>query len=259
MPFMTSMHRRPLTRARRGWQAARRGLAALVLCAVQPAGAAQAGDTDAVQPPALVWGAVPNGDLYLLVASPRLSKPELQQLAAKTIGRNIGDDHYITQVWSNRPEPLQLWFSIDPARLREAGLSREQALQALGSTLGVSALPNSGIGAPSSWRYPGATLEKFQARTDAPTRLADGRIVTPAAWTTFTYQQAPESWEAWNKVTLSLSIAEGTSRDSLQGVVSGRLAALASQLPEDVSVLILPAGPRLSEADGIFVTFGPDE
>ncbi|WP_183012262.1 efflux RND transporter permease subunit [Achromobacter sp. UMC46] len=256
---MTPKRRRPLPRAGRGRLAARGALAALVFCAALPAGATQASATDDVQPPALVWGAVPNGDLYLLVASPRLGKSELQQLAAKTIGPGIGDNQYLTQVWSNRPEPIQLWLSIDPARLREAGLSRDQALEAAGAKLGVSAQPNSGIGVPSSWRYPGATREKFQAWTDTPPRLANGSVVDLSALATLTYRQAPDSWEAWNKVTLSLSIAAETNRDSLEGVVSGRLKALASKLPEDVSILILPAGHGLGEADGIFVTFGPDE
>ena len=89
-------------------------LTALAVCVCLPASAAQATPSDAVQPPALVWGAVPSADLYLLVASPRLGKPELQQLAADTIGPGIGDNQYITQVWSNLPEPIQLWISIDP-------------------------------------------------------------------------------------------------------------------------------------------------
>jgi hypothetical protein len=108
----------------------------------------QATPSDAVQPPALVWGADSSADLYLLVASPRLSKPELQQLVADTIGRGVGDNLYITRVWSNLPEPLQLWLSIDPARLQIAKLSTAQAFEALASKLNVSAEPTKGIRTP---------------------------------------------------------------------------------------------------------------
>ena len=87
-----------------------------------------------------MWGAVPSADLYLLVASPRLGKPELQQLAADTIGPGIGDNQYITQVWSNLPEPIQLWISIDPVRLQEAKLSTDQALATLAAKLDVLSL-----------------------------------------------------------------------------------------------------------------------
>lgn len=234
-------------------------LTALAFCVSLPASATQASASDAVQPPALVWGAVPSADLYLLVASPRLSKPELQRLAAETIGPGIGDNQFITQVWSNLPEPLQLWISIDPVRLQEARLSTDQALEALAAKLDIPAQASKGIRTPASWIYTGATREKLEAWSDAPPRLADGSIINPSAWTTLTYRQAPESWEAWNKVALSLAIPAEASRDSLEGVVSGRLKALASKLPDDVSILILPAGPRLLEADGIFVTLGRDD
>lgn len=234
-------------------------LTALAVCVCLPASAAQATPSDAVQPPALVRGAVPSADLYLLVASPRLGKPELQQLAADTIGPGIGDNQYITQVWSNLPEPIQLWISIDPVRLQEAKLSTDQALATLAAKLDVSARPSKGIRTPPSWIYPGATREKLDAWSDAPARLPDGSIINPSAWTTLTYRQAPESWDAWNKVALSLVIPAEASRDSLEGVVNERLNALASKLPVDVSILILPAGPRLNESHGIFVTVGRDE
>ncbi|MDH1178229.1 DUF4403 family protein [Achromobacter mucicolens] len=234
-------------------------LAALTLCICLPASASQTSQSDAVQPPTLVWGAVPSADLYLLVASPRLSKPQLQQLVADKIGRGIGDDQTITQVWSNVPEPIQLWLSIDPARLRDAKLSTDQALEALTSKLGISAQPTQGIRPPHAWIYSGATREKFEAWSDAPPRLADGTVINPSGWTTLTYLRAPESWEAWNKVGLSLSMSAEARRDSLENVVSERLKALASHLPDDVSVLILPAGRGLNEADGIFVTVGRDE
>lgn len=234
-------------------------LAALALCIYLPANAAQATPSDAVQPPALVWGAVPSADLYLLVASPRLSKPELQQLVADTIGRGIGDNQTITQVWSNVPEPIQLWISIDPARLREAKLSTDQALEALAAKLDISAQPTQGIRPPHAWIYSGATREKFEAWSDSSPRLADGTVINPSEWATLAYLQAPESWEAWNKVGLSLTVSAEARRDSLDSVVSERLNALASKLPDDVSVLILPAGPGLNEAHGIFVTVGRDE
>ncbi|MGE8639089.1 MAG: hypothetical protein ACN6PR_10630 [Achromobacter sp.] len=234
-------------------------LTALAFSACLPASAAQASASDAVPPPALVWGAVPSADLYLLVASPRLSTPELQQLAAGTIGPGIGDSQYITQVWSNLPEPIQLWIAIDPVRLHEAKLSTDQALEALAAKLDIPVQPSKGIGTPPSWIYPGATREKLEAWSDAPPRLADGSIINPSAWTTMTYRQAPQSWEAWNKVALSLAIPAEASRDSLEDVVSGRLKALASKLPDDVSILIVPAGPRLHEAHGIFVTLGRDD
>lgn len=234
-------------------------LAALALCIYLPANAAQATPADAVQPPALVWGAVPSADLYLLVASPRLSKPELQQLVADTIGRGIGDNQTITQVWSNVPEPIQLWLSIDPARLREAKLSTDQALEALAAKLDISAQPTQGIRPPHAWIYSGATREKLEAWSEAPPRQADGAIINPSEWATLAYLQAPESWEAWNKVGLSLTVSAEARRDSLDSVVSERLNALASKLPDDVSVLILPAGPGLNEAHGIFVTVGRDE
>ncbi|MGN6659662.1 MAG: hypothetical protein ACTHKN_11790 [Achromobacter mucicolens] len=234
-------------------------LAALALCIYLPANAAQATPSDAVQPPALVWGAVPSADLYLLVASPRLSKPELQQLVADTIGRGIGDNQTITQVWSNVPEPIQLWISIDPARLREAKLSTDQALEALAAKLDISAQPTQGIRPPHAWIYSGATREKLEAWSDSSPRLADGTVINPSEWATLAYLQAPESWEAWNKVGLSLTVSAESRRDSLESVVSERLNALASKLPDDVSVLILPAGPGLNEAHGIFVTVGRDE
>ncbi|CAB3634371.1 hypothetical protein LMG3431_01354 [Achromobacter pestifer] len=243
-------HRLPLTR---------RGLlTVLALFALLPPGTAQTSASLDVQPPALVWGAAPSADLYLLVASPRLSTPELQQLAANTIGPGIGDNQYITQVWSNLPEPVQLWMSIDPIRLRQAGLSTDQALEALAAKLGIPVHPSQGIGVPSSWIYPGATRERIEAWTDTPPRGPNGSIVTPSDWATLTYRQAPESWEAWNKITLSLAVPAEANRDSLNGVVSGRLDALASKLPRDVSILILPAGPRLHEADGILVTLEQD-
>ncbi len=234
-------------------------LAALALCVHLPANAAQAAPSDAVQPPTLVWGAVPSADLYLLVASPRLSKPELQQLVADKIGRGIGDNQTITQVWSNVPEPIQLWLSIDPARLRQAKLSTDQGLEALASKLGISAQPTQGIRPPHAWIYSGATREKLEAWSDAPPRQADGTVINPAEWTTLAYQQAPESWAAWNKVGLSLTVSAQARRDSLESVVSERLKELAPHLPDDVSVLILAAGRGLNEADGIFVTVGRDE
>ena len=241
------------------WPARCSWLAALAFCVCLPASAEQPTPPDAVQPPALVWGAVPRADLYLLVASPRLSKPELQQLVAETIGRGIGDNQYITQIWSNMPEPIQLWLSIDPDRLKEAKLSTDQALEALATKLDISAQSTKGIRPPHSWIYPGATREKLETWSDAPPRLADGTIINPSEWTTLEYRQAPESWEAWNKVGLSLAVSAEARRDSLESVVSERLKALASHLPDDVSVLILPAGSRLNEAHGIFVTVGPDE
>lgn len=234
-------------------------LAALAFCVCLPASATQPPPPDAVQPPTLVWGAVPSADLYLLVASPRLSKPELQQLVADKIGRGIGDNQTITQVWSNVPEPIQLWLSIDPARLRDAKLSTDQALEALASKLGISAQPTQGVRPPQAWIYSGATREKLEAWSDAPPRLADGTVVNPSEWATLAYLQAPDSWEGWNKVGLSLTVSAEARRDSLENVVSERLKALASHLPDDVSVLILPAGRGLNEADGIFVTLGRDE
>ncbi|HAP26505.1 MAG TPA: hypothetical protein DCR74_12985 [Achromobacter sp.] len=243
----------------RFWPARFSSLPALAFCVCVPASAAQATPPDADQPPALVWGAVPSADLYLLVASPRLSKPELQQLVADRIGRGIGDNQTITQIWSNVPEPIQLWLSIDPARLEEAKLTTDQALEALASKLGISAQSTQGIRPPHSWIYSGATREKLEAWSDAPPRLADGTIVNPSEWTTVAYRQAPEFWEDWNKVGLSLSVSAEARRDSLESVVSERLKALASHLPEDVSVLMLPAGPGLNEADGIFVTVARDE
>ena len=234
-------------------------LAALTLCLCLPASAAQASSSDAIQPPSLVWGAVPSADLYLLVASPRLSKPELQQLVADKIGRGIGDNQTINQVWSNVPEPIQLWLSIDPARLREAKLSADQALEALASKLGISAQSAQGIRPPHAWIYSGATREKLEAWSDAPSKLADGTVVNPSEWATLAYLQAPDSWEGWNKVGLSLTVSAEARRDSLESVVSERLKALAPHLPDDVSVLILPAGGGLNEADGIFVTVGRDE
>lgn len=251
MPLMTWIYR--LWPMRCSW------LTALAFCVYLPASAAQATPSDTVQPPALVWGAVPSADLYLLVASPRLSKPELQQLVAGTIGRGIGDNLTITQVWSNVPEPIQLWLSIEPARLQQAKLSTDQALEALASKLGISAQPTKGIRTPHAWIYSGATREKLEAWSDAPARLADGTIINPSEWSTLMYRQAPESWESWNKVGLSLAVPAEASRDSLETVVSERLEALASKLPDDVSILILPAGPRLNEAHGIFVTIGRDE
>ncbi|WP_313369965.1 hypothetical protein [Achromobacter animicus] len=234
-------------------------LAALAFCVCLPASAAQTTPPDAVQPPTLVWGAVPSADLYLLVASPRLSQPELQQLVADKIGRGIGDNQTITQVWSNVPEPIQLWLSIDPARLKEAKLSTDQALEALGAKLDTSAQPTQGIRPPHAWIYSGATREKLEAWSDAPPRLADGTVINPSEWTTVAYRQAPETWESWNKVGVSLAVSAESRRDSLESVVSERLKALASHLPDDVSVMILPAGPRLNEADGIFVTVARDE
>lgn len=233
--------------------------AALALCLCLPASATQNTPSDAVQPPALVWGAVPSADLYLLVASPRLSKPELQQLVADKVGRGIGDNQTITQVWSNVPEPIQLWLSIDPARLRDAKLSTDQALEALAAKLGISAKPTQGVRPPHAWIYSGATREKFEAWSDAPSKLADGTVVNPSEWATLAYLQSPESWEAWNKVGLSLTVSTEARRDSLESVVSERLKSLTSHLPDDVSVLILPAGRGLNEADGIFVTVGRDE
>ncbi len=73
------------------------------------------------------------------------------------------------------------------------------------------------------------------------------------------YQQAPDSWEGWNKVGLSLTVSAEARRDSLESVVGERLKALASHLPDDVSVSILPAGRGLNEADGILVTVERDE
>ncbi|WP_175122294.1 MULTISPECIES: hypothetical protein [Achromobacter] len=251
MPLMTWIHR--------FWPARCNWLAALALCVYLPANAAQATPSDAIQPPALVWGAVPSADLYLLVASPRLSKPELQQLVADRIGRGIGDSHTITQVWSNVPEPIQLWLSIDPTRLKEAKLSTDQALEALAAKLDISAQPTQGIRPPPAWIYSGATREKLEAWSDAPPRLADGTVVNPSEWTTVAYRQAPESWESWNKVGVSLAVSAASRRDSLDSIVSERLQALASHLPDDVSVMILPVGPRLNEADGIFVTVARDE
>lgn len=233
--------------------------AALALCLCLPASATQTTPPDAVQPPTLVWGAVPSADLYLLVASPRLSKPELQQLVADKIGRGIGDNQTITQVWSNVPEPIQLWLSIDPARLRDAKLSTDQALEALASKLGISAQSAQGIRPPHAWIYSGATREKFEVWSDAPSKLADGTVVNPSEWATLAYLQAPGSWEGWNKVGLSLTVSAEARRDSLESVVGERLKALASHLPDDVSVLILPAGRGLNEADGIFVTVERDE
>lgn len=234
-------------------------LAALTLCICLPASASQTSHSDAIQPPTLVWGAVPSADLYLLVASPRLSKTELQQLVADKIGRGIGDNQAITQVWSNVPEPIQLWLSIDPERLREAKLSTDQALEALASKLGISAQPTQGVRPPHAWIYSGATREKLEAWSDAPPRLADGTVVNPSEWATLAYLQAPDSWEGWNKVGLSLTVSAEARRDSLRNVVSERLKALASHLPDDVSILILPAGRGLNEADGIFVTVERDE
>lgn len=250
MPLMTWIYRL--------WPTGFSWLSALAFCVCLPASAAQATQS-AVQPPALVWGAVPSADLYLLVASPRLSKPELQQLVADTISRGIGDNLYITQIWSNMPEPIQLWLTIDLTRLQEAKLSTDQALEALASKLDTSAQSTKGIRPPHSWIYTGATREKLETWSDAPPRLADGTIINPSEWTTLAYRQAPESWEAWNKVGLSLAVSAEARRDSLESVVSERLKALASHLPDDVSVLILPAGRGLNEADGIFVTVGRDE
>ncbi|MEN5158920.1 hypothetical protein [Achromobacter spanius] len=248
-----------MTRIYRVWPTRCSLLAALAFCVCLPASAAQATPPDAVQPPALVWGAVPSADLYLLVSSPRLSKPELQQLVADTIGRGIGDNQTITQVWSNVPAPIQLWVSIDPAQLRQARLSTDQALAALASKLGISAQPTQGIRPPHAWIYSGATREKLEAWSDAPPRQADGTVINPSEWASQAYLQAPESWEAWNKVGLSLTVSAQARRDSLESVVSERLKALAPHLPDDVSVLILPAGRGLNEADGIFVTVGRDE
>lgn len=249
MPLVIWMRRLPL--------AFRSSLAALAFIMLA-LGSAPARASEDLQPPALVWGAVPDGDLYLLVASPRLSKPELQQLAADTIGPGIGDSQYITQVWSNRPEPIQLWVSIDSIPLREAGLSLDQALEALAVKLGIAAQPSTGIGLPPSWIYPGATREKLEAWSDAPPRRADGSVINPAAWTTLTYRQAPAPWDAWNKVALSIAVPAEADRGPLEGIVGGRLKAMASTLPEDVSILILPVGPRLNETHGIFVMLGPD-
>ena len=138
----------PMTWIYRFWPTCCSRLTTLAFCFCLPASAVQATPSDAVQPPALVWGADSSADLYLLVASPRLSKPELQQLVADTIGRGVGDNLYITQVWSNLPEPLQLWLSIDPARLQIAKLSTAQAFEALASKLNVSAEPTKGIRTP---------------------------------------------------------------------------------------------------------------
>ncbi|MFJ1299663.1 hypothetical protein ACILG0_06825 [Pseudomonadota bacterium AL_CKDN230030165-1A_HGKHYDSX7] len=192
------------------------------------------------------------------MASPRLGKPELQQLVADTIGRGVGDSHYITQVWSNLPEPIQLWLSIDPARLKQARLSTDEALEALASKLNIAAQPTQGIGTPPSWIFPDATREKLEAWSDAPVRRADGSTINPAEWTTLVYLQAPQAWEAWNKVTVGVAVPADANRHSLEAVVSDRLKALAPKLPDDVSMMILPASPRLNEAQGIFVTIEPD-
>ena len=234
-------------------------LTALAFCVCTSASAAQSASPGAEQPPTLVWGAVPSADLYLLVASPRLGKPELQQLVADTIGRGIGDSHYITQVWSNLPEPIQLWLSIDPARLKQARLSTDQALEALASKLDIAAQPTQGIGTPPSWIYPAATREKLDAWNDAPPKSADGSIINPSEWTTVVYRQAPQAWDSWSKVAIGLAVPAEANRHSLEAVVSERLKALTPKLPDDVSIMILPAGPRLNEASGIFVTFGGDE
>ncbi|WMD20748.1 hypothetical protein RAS12_29885 [Achromobacter seleniivolatilans] len=238
--------------------ARRKLLACLALLAALPASVAQVSPAEPIRPPSLVWGALPDGDLYLLVASPRLSKPEVVQLADGTIGPGVGDDRFVTQVWSNVPAPIQLWVTIDPARLRDAGLTLDQALKALDQKLGVSAQPLQGIGIAASWFYPKASRTALSERSDTSLKLPDGRVADPAMWTEVAYRQYPEPWNDWQQVALSLTIHAESDRSSLHDVVIGRLNQLAQKLPADVSILMIPGGPRLKEVDGIFVTLGAE-